>query len=103
MPKRIVVHVPHRLGIEEARQRLNGRAEWAQQRMRKEGVRLVIDQWSGNHRPFTAHALRQHVDGLVAVAERSIRFEIEVPWILSVFAPKIEAAAKHYAVRLMAS
>ena len=52
---------------------------------------------------ITAHALGQHVDGLVAVAERSIRFEIEVPWILSVFAPKIEAAAKHYAVRLMAS
>ena len=101
MPKRIVVHVPHRLGIEEARLRLNGRADWAEQRLRREGVRLVIDEWSGNDRPFTAHALGQHVDGLVAVAEGSIRFEIAVPWILSVLALKIEAAAMHYATRLM--
>lgn len=102
MPKRIVVQVRHRLGIEEARQRLNGRAEWAEQRLRKEGVRLVIAEWRGNDRPFTAQALGQHVDGLVAVAEGSIRFEIWVPWILSVFSPKIEAAAKHYAARLIA-
>ncbi|GJD93625.1 polyhydroxyalkanoic acid system family protein [Methylobacterium iners] len=102
MAKRIVVHVPHRLGIEEARQRLNGRADWAQQKLRREGVRLVIADWKGNDRPFTAHALGQHVDGLVAVTERSLRFEIGVPWMLSVFSPKIEAAAKHYAARLMA-
>ena len=103
MAKRLVVTVPHHLSVEEARHRLDGRADWAKHRLHREGVRLTIADWRGDHRAFRAVALGQYVNGFVAVAEQSIRFEVEVPWILSVFGPKIEAVAKHYASRLMSS
>jgi hypothetical protein len=101
MAKRLVVHIPHRLGIDEVRRRLDGRAEWAEQRLRREGVRLTIDDWEENERSFQAAALGQHVTGFVAVAANSICFEIQIPWILGAFTPKIEVAAKHYASRLL--
>ena len=62
----------------------------------------MMTGWSEGARAFTARALGQDINGTVVVAADSIGLEATMPWTIGVFAPAIEAAAKHYAARLLA-
>jgi hypothetical protein len=76
--------------------------DWALRRLEKENIRVSIADWAQNDRAFTARARGQDVRGNVSVADDSLWLEATVPWTIGVFAPAIEAVAKHYAARLLA-
>lgn len=102
MAKRIVVTVPHRLGAEEVRRRLDRHTDWAKQRLEKDNIQVAIDAWQGNERSFAARALGQSVSGSLGVADDALRLEASLPLTLGLFSPVLEAAARRYAAELLA-
>lgn len=103
MPKHITLAIPHDLGAEEVRRRLDRQTDWALRRLEKENISVAMTDWSHGGRTFTARALGQDVSGNIVVADDSLWLEAKMPWAIGVFAPAIEAVAKHYAARLLAS
>ena len=102
MPKHLTIAIPHNLSAAEVRRRFDKQTAWALRRLEKENISVSIAEWSEGGRAFTARALGQAVSGNVAVADDSLWLEATMPWIIGVFAPAIEAVAKHYAARLLA-
>lgn len=102
MPKHLTIAIPHSLSAPEVRRRLDKQTDWALRRLEKENICVSMTEWSEGGRAFTARALGQDVSGNVAVAEDSVWLEATMPWTIGVFAPAIEAVAKHFAARLLA-
>lgn len=102
MPKHITIAIPHNLSAAEVRRRFDEQTDWALKRLGKENIRVAVADWYEGGRAFTARALGQVVSGNVTVADDSLWLEARMPWTIGVFAPAIEAVAKHYAARLLA-
>ncbi|WP_267361610.1 polyhydroxyalkanoic acid system family protein [Methylobacterium sp. GC_Met_3] len=103
MPRHITIAAPHNFGTTEVRRRLDEQLDWALQRLRKKHIAVEVAEWSQDGRAFTVRALGQHVSGNFAVADDSLWFEAQMPWIIGVFAPAIEAVAIRYAARLLSA
>jgi putative polyhydroxyalkanoate system protein len=87
MSKPVVVSIPHQLGKEEARRRLQGGVG----RLREQfGDKLgkIEDTWSGDHADFRVSVLGQTVTGALDVMESEVRVEVQLPWILAMVADK---------------
>lgn len=102
MAKQIVITVPHSLGTEEVRSRLDRHTDWAKRRLEKDNIAITIDDWQGNARGFAARALGQNVSGTLDIAEDTLRLTAALPLTLGLFSPVLEAAARHYASELLA-
>jgi hypothetical protein len=89
MAKPVVVDIPHDLGRAEARRRL----ERGFGRMREQvlGHALAFEErWEGERLHFNAGALGQKVSGRVDVFEKSVRIEVDLPWMLAAIAEKLQ-------------
>ena len=87
MSKPVVVSIPHQLGKEEARRRLQGGVG----RLRDQfGDKLgkVDDTWTGDHADFRVTVLGQSVTGALDVMEAEVRVEVQLPWMLAMVAEK---------------
>lgn len=89
MSKPVIVNVPHELGREEARRRLHG--GFGRIRDQIGGKALAFEEhWDGERMHFRAGALGQKVTGRVDVFEKSVRIEVDLPWILASIAEKLQ-------------
>ncbi len=89
MSKPVVVNVPHDLGRDEARRRL----ETGFGRIREQigGKALAFEErWEGERLHFNAGAFGQKVSGRVDVLDKSVRIEVDLPWILASMAEKLQ-------------
>ena len=89
MAKPVVVDIPHDLGREEARRRL----EKGFGRIREQiaGHALAFEErWENERLHFQAGALGQKVSGRVDVFDKSVRIEVDLPWILATIAEKLQ-------------
>lgn len=89
MSKPVIVNIPHDLGREEARRRL----ETGFGRLREQiaGKALAFgERWEGERLHFDAAALGQKVSGRVDVLEKSVRIEVDLPWVLASIAEKVQ-------------
>jgi putative polyhydroxyalkanoate system protein len=87
MTKPVVVSIPHQLGKEEARRRLQGGVG----RLRDQfGDKLghIEDTWAGDHADFRVSVLGQSVAGALDVTESEVRVEVQLPWMLAMVAEK---------------
>jgi hypothetical protein len=86
----VVVTIPHKLGKEEARRRLE-----AGFRGVRKGVgssfAVLKDDWKGDHLDFSASLLGQTTKGTVDVENDHVRLEVELPWVLAMLANKAKA------------
>lgn len=81
MSQPLIVSIPHRLGREEARRRL----ESGISRIRPELASLVSTfdySWNGDTLNFTAVAMWQTIIGRLAVLDDAVRIEIDLPWLM---------------------
>ncbi|HJU19587.1 MAG TPA: polyhydroxyalkanoic acid system family protein [Stellaceae bacterium] len=81
MTEPLLISIPHRLGRDEARRRLDGGIR----RLRPELAQYVstLDlEWQGDRLNFRARALAQTIAGRLDVGDDTIRLEIDLPWIL---------------------
>ncbi len=89
MSKPVVVNVPHDLGRDEARRRL----ETGFGRIREQigGKALAFEErWEGERLHFNAGAFGQKVSGRVDVLDKSVRIEVDLPWMLASIAEKLQ-------------
>ena len=80
----LVVSIPHRLGRDEARRRL-------QTGLSRAAINVPIlkvdeETWRGDQMLFRVRALGQVAAGHVDVAEDHVRLEVCLPWLLQKFA-----------------
>lgn len=93
MPRPVIVDIPHNLGKEEAKRRLQ--SGFGNVRSNLAGNFMVLkDAWSGDHLDFQAHLLGQITKGKVDVADNHVRLEVELPMVLAMLAEKAKALVK---------
>lgn len=87
----VVVSVPHQLGREEARRRIDeGFGQVRQQVSSGMGAMMAWDQrWEDDRLLFEAKGLGQQLQGRIEVMEDSVRIEIDLPKILAGLAQRI--------------
>jgi hypothetical protein len=88
----IIVSIPHRLGKDEARRRLQSGLTRAAESF----LVLKVDEenWAGDHMNFRVRALGQAASGSIDVAEDHVRLEVTLPWLLQKFAQVAQAAIR---------
>jgi hypothetical protein len=89
MPRPVVVDIPHELGKDGARQRLqNGFTKLREQF--GFGALTFEERWEGDFLHFSAQGLGQNIVGRVDVMEKLVRIELDLPWALGVLAEKLQ-------------
>jgi len=90
MSKPLVVSIPHHLGRAEATRRLQKGLGEARQKFGSV-VSFTDETWTGDHLDFKVAVMGQTVGGRLDVADEAVRLEVDLPWVLSVFADKAKA------------
>lgn len=90
MSKPLVVLVPHQLGREGARRRLE---EGVGQLKAKFGDKLagIDERWAGDRLDVVVRALGQSVAAGLDVAEDHVKVEVQLPWMLAMIAGKAKS------------
>jgi len=88
MRKPVVVTVPHQLGKQEAKRRLQSGMGQIRSQLSGFGA-SVEDHWSNDRVDFTVVALAQTIGGRIDIEEELVRIEVDLPWMLAMLAEKI--------------
>ncbi len=86
----LIISIPHRLGREEARQRLQSGLTRVASRV--PALSVDEERWDGDRMIFRVRALGQAASGLVDVADDHVRLEVMLPWLLQRFADVAQKA-----------
>jgi hypothetical protein len=89
----LVVSIPHRLGREEARRRLQAGLTRAAASVPV--LKVDEERWDGDRMIFRVRALGQAAAGHVDVEDDHVRVEVTLPWLLQRFAEVAQAAIKN--------
>lgn len=92
MTKPIVVDLPHTLGAEEAKRRMQKGLGKLTDHI--PGGAEVHSSWEGDRMQLSVGALGQKVDTRIDVGERVVRVEVLVPGLLGMFSGQIEQALR---------
>ena len=88
MSQPLVVSIPHRLGREEAKRRLDSGIS----RIRPELASLVSAfdySWDQDRVNFRAVAMWQTITGAIEVLDDVVRIEIDLPWMMRLLADTV--------------
>lgn len=99
MNQPLIVDLPHRLGAQEARRRI------------ERGVGRIGDHlprgaeaehaWEGDRLSLRVTAMAQQVTGVIEVREEALRIELMLPAALSFLRPVIEAALRRKGTQML--
>jgi hypothetical protein len=81
MSQPLIISIPHRLGRQEAKRRLDSGIS----RIRPELAGLVSSldhSWKENTLEFHASAMWQAISGRIEVLDDAVRVEIDLPWLM---------------------
>ncbi len=100
MAKPLVINIPHELGRDEAKRRLE--RGFGQIREQIGGKALAFEErWEGGSLHFSAGAFGQKVTGRADVLEESVRLELDLPWVLAAIAEKLQHRVKQAGTLLL--
>ena len=88
----VSVDLPHRLGAEEAKRRLDGGMERLHEFI--PGTAEVRSAWTGDRLALQVTALGQEVNAQIDVRDTIVRVELLLPPALAFFGQAIEAALR---------
>lgn len=95
------VAIPHDLGREEARRRLQSRGHEVADAV-PGGLANVRTSWpTENRMSITVEAMGHELTGLVEIEESQVVFEIELPGMLGFVEPAIAGAIKQQGQKLL--
>ena len=92
MPAPLVVSIPHRLGREEARRRLQAGLTRAAASVPV--LHVDEERWDGDRMIFRVRALGQAAAGHVDVEDDHVRVEVTLPRLLQRFAEAAQSAIR---------
>ena len=90
MTKPLVVSIPHQLGQEEAKRRLQTGIAGLKETYGNK-IAVVEDTWSGNRLDFRVTALGQGATGSIEVEQDRVTLAVQLPWVLAVLAEKAKS------------
>ena len=90
MAQPVVVSIPHQLGKEEAKRRLQGGLGKLRTSFGT-SVSAVEENWTNDHLDFRWGVLGQTVAGGLDVNDDHVRLEIQLPWMLAMIAEKAKS------------
>ncbi len=90
MERPVEVELPHKLGREEARRRIEGNVHKLTEHI-PGGASHVESRWSGDNLNLQIQAMGQMVDADIAVEETKLRVRVMLPGMLAMFAQPFEA------------
>jgi putative polyhydroxyalkanoate system protein len=93
MSKAVTVTIPHDLGREEARRRVE--AGFGDLSRHLGGLGSVSRTWSGDQLSFAFSAMGQAISGVIDVADKSVRLEVLLPGLLAMMAGKLKGRLQH--------
>jgi len=88
MSQPLIVSIPHSLGRQEAKRRLDSGIS----RLRPELAGLVSSldySWEADRLNFRASAMWQTITGAIEVLDDAVRIEIELPWVMRLLADTV--------------
>lgn len=93
MSKPLVVSIPHRLGKQEAVNRLKAGLGSARTNF---GHLLAVEEetWNGDRVNFRVRSLGQVAHGTIDVFEDTVQLEVTLPWLLAKMAEKLAPAIR---------
>ena len=90
MSKPLTVDIPHNLGREEARRRIEAGFGRLESQFGGSGLGKVEKSWSGDQLNFQAQALGQHVGGRLQVLDGAVHMELDLPPFLAMIASTLK-------------
>jgi hypothetical protein len=93
MSKSIIVVVPHRLGVDVAKQRVAAQIEILRHQYVDKYAASEVT-WTGDRADFRVSALAQTVTGQIEVSSDSLRIEVQLPWLLAALQGKLQGVSK---------
>ena len=100
MSQPLIVSIPHRLGRQEARRRLDHGIT----RLRPElGILLsgLNYHWEQDTLNFSASAMWQRITGRIEVLDDAVRVEIDLPWMMQVLRDTITRRVRGRGIALL--
>ena len=103
MPRPVTVNIPHTLGKDEARRRLESGFGNLQQHMTGGigGLLSFQQRWEGDQLNFEGGGLGQKITGRVAVLPDSVQIQLDLPEILALLADRIAGTLKKEGQKLL--
>lgn len=92
MREPLIVSIPHSLGKEEARRRLQ--AGLGQAASSLPVLTIEEQSWADDRLTFGVRALGQVASGTIDVEEKVVRLQVVLPWLLAKFARAVQSAIK---------
>lgn len=87
MPQSIVITVPHNLGVDGARKRIEERIEILRTQYVDKLGRSDIN-WTGDTANLRVEALGQSMTAQIEVMATAVRIEAQLPWLLAALGEK---------------
>jgi hypothetical protein len=100
MNKPIVIDLPHRLGAEEAKRRMQGGIGKLKDHIPGGGTQ-VESSWQDNRMNLRVQAMGQEVAGHIDVHETKVTLELMLPAFLAMFAGPIEAMLRNRGTEML--
>jgi len=89
MSKAVTVVIPHELGREEARRRVE--AGFGDLSKHLGGLGAVTKSWVDDRMSFSFATMGQAISGAIDVADRSVRLEVILPTLLALMAGRVQS------------
>ena len=100
MNQPIVIDLPHSLGVEEAKRRMQGGIGKLKEHV-PGGAAEVESSWTGDRMHLCVRALGQEVRGHIDVLDSLVRLEVMLPAFLAMFGPHIEGLLRRGSTELL--
>lgn len=94
MGRPVTVTIPHQLGREEARKRVDASLDQFKAQLGSAGLGNIQHAWSQDQLGFRAKALGQNITGRIDVRDSDLQIEVELPGLLGGFATKVAEQLK---------
>ena len=101
MAKPMVVEIPHELGRDEARRRIDEGTARVREALGKSGIAINTLNWTGDRLDYSVTAMTQTVDGQIDVGQDVVRVEVRMPLLLSLFAHKVQQIVSQNGTKLL--
>jgi hypothetical protein len=104
MPRPVAVNIPHSLGKDEARRRLQTGFASIERTMAGGmlGAVSFTDRWDGDRLHFSGQGLGQQITGTLDVLPESVHLQVDLPEILAVLAERLTVRVKQEGQKLLA-
>lgn len=99
MTRPIAIDLPHKLGVDEARRRLEKGAGDLERHI--PGAAEVTHRWSGDRLHLSVSAMGQSIDATIDVEAAKVHLEVVLPPALAFFARPIEAALRYKGTEML--